>query len=391
MTRSRPATRAVCWWPSAVDDIDGRRGADDAGAREQLRAVAHADARTRAACPARRVATTVTTDGLRRRERVGHGRRPGSVVDVVRRRRRRRSSTNGRTDPVTARTATVSSAPAAPASNGVSQTRRWRLEPRPRRLGRARTRRRASRARWGGARPGRAGRGGGRGGRALVVEVVGVVVVGPRGARRGARRRGGCLAPSPSECTDACRTRPRAGVRPGSFRRLFAVPRPIPDARDWVALTDEPLPAADAVQWATVPGRRRGDLPGVVRDHAEGRPGVVAMTYEAYEGPAERALPRSQPRSGAAGPTSSGRAAAPRSASCSSPRHRSWSSSPRPSRAAFTAAEFAIDTLKEAAPIWKQEHWAGGSDWAVEQHRSGRRSSRTRLGVGIGALSGLPA
>jgi molybdopterin synthase catalytic subunit len=36
--------------------------------------------------------------------------------------------------------------------------------------------------------------------------------------------------------------------------------------------------------------------------------------------------------------------------------------------AAFEAARFAIDTLKETVPIWKQEHWAGGSDWAVEQH-----------------------
>ena len=31
-------------------------------------------------------------------------------------------------------------------------------------------------------------------------------------------------------------------------------------------------------------------------------------------------------------------------------------------------ARFAPVELKEVAPIWKQEHWAGGSDWAVEQH-----------------------
>jgi len=37
-------------------------------------------------------------------------------------------------------------------------------------------------------------------------------------------------------------------------------------------------------------------------------------------------------------------------------------------RAAFDAASFAIDTLKQSVPIWKQEHWSGGSDWAVEQH-----------------------
>jgi len=30
---------------------------------------------------------------------------------------------------------------------------------------------------------------------------------------------------------------------------------------------------------------------------------------------------------------------------------------------AFEAARFLIDELKARAPIWKQEHWAGGSEW----------------------------
>jgi molybdopterin synthase catalytic subunit len=51
--------------------------------------------------------------------------------------------------------------------------------------------------------------------------------------------------------------------------------RPIPDARDWVALTDEPLPVEIAAQWATVPSAGAVvTFAGVVRDHAEGRPGV---------------------------------------------------------------------------------------------------------------------
>jgi molybdopterin synthase catalytic subunit len=33
---------------------------------------------------------------------------------------------------------------------------------------------------------------------------------------------------------------------------------------------------------------------------------------------------------------------------------------------AFEAARFCIDTLKETAPIWKREHWDGGSDWAEQ-------------------------
>ena len=33
--------------------------------------------------------------------------------------------------------------------------------------------------------------------------------------------------------------------------------------------------------------------------------------------------------------------------------------------AAFEAARYCIDTLKESVPVWKKEHWAGGDDWAL--------------------------
>jgi molybdopterin synthase catalytic subunit len=32
---------------------------------------------------------------------------------------------------------------------------------------------------------------------------------------------------------------------------------------------------------------------------------------------------------------------------------------------AFEAARYCIDTLKQAVPIWKREHWEGGSDWGT--------------------------
>ncbi|MGH9023953.1 MAG: molybdenum cofactor biosynthesis protein MoaE, partial [Acidimicrobiia bacterium] len=53
---------------------------------------------------------------------------------------------------------------------------------------------------------------------------------------------------------------------------------------DWVAITSEVLPSEMAASWATTP--RSGavvSFSGVVRDHAEGRSGVSALTYEAYE------------------------------------------------------------------------------------------------------------
>jgi molybdopterin synthase catalytic subunit len=63
------------------------------------------------------------------------------------------------------------------------------------------------------------------------------------------------------------------------------------DAREWVALTDAELPVDALHAWAATP--RSGAVVcfvGVVRDHAEGRDGVRAMTYEAYDEPARRVM-----------------------------------------------------------------------------------------------------
>ena len=43
---------------------------------------------------------------------------------------------------------------------------------------------------------------------------------------------------------------------------------------------------------------------------------------------------------------------------------------------AFDAARYGIDTLKATAPIWKQETWAGGEDWALGAHDSPTSPSR---------------
>jgi molybdopterin synthase catalytic subunit len=155
-----------------------------------------------------------------------------------------------------------------------------------------------------------------------------------------------------------------------------------PAVRDWIALTAEPLPAAAAQAWVTTPGAGAVvSFVGVVRDHAEGRDGVRAMTYEAYEAPALRAM-----------------------AEVVQAARTRWSdvdrvvllhrigelqlseasvvvvvSSPHRTQA-FEAARYCIDTLKESVPIWKQEHWSGGSDWAVEQHPIRAVESVRRVG-----------
>ncbi len=144
----------------------------------------------------------------------------------------------------------------------------------------------------------------------------------------------------------------------------------MPDARDWVALTEEPLPTAAAVAWATVPAAGAVvTFSGVVRDHAEGRPDVVSMTYEAYEGPAVRALGEIAAEIRTRWPDVARIALLHRVGEVQLSEASVVVVVSSPHRGvAFDAAEFAIDTLKETVPIWKQEHWAGGSDWAVEQH-----------------------
>jgi molybdopterin synthase catalytic subunit len=143
-----------------------------------------------------------------------------------------------------------------------------------------------------------------------------------------------------------------------------------PAAGDWISVAPEPLPVEVATAWATTPGSGAVVVfLGVVRDNSDGRDGVRGLSYEAYEEEAVTKL-----------------------AAVAVEAHRRWSvvdriallhrtgdlalsevsvavvvSSPhRPD--AFEAARFCIDTLKETVPIWKREHWEGGSDWATRSH-----------------------
>ena len=146
---------------------------------------------------------------------------------------------------------------------------------------------------------------------------------------------------------------------------------PPPDGtRDWVALTDAPLPTEAAVAWATT--ARSGAVVtfcGVVRDHADDRDGVHAMTYEAYEGPATRRMREIAEAVRARWPDVERLAILHRLGRLGLSEASVVVVVSAPHRAdAFDAARACIDTLKEAVPIWKQEHWSGGSSWAVDQH-----------------------
>jgi molybdopterin synthase catalytic subunit len=135
----------------------------------------------------------------------------------------------------------------------------------------------------------------------------------------------------------------------------------------WLALTTTPLPVAEIYEWCVQPDCGAVVLfSGTVRDHAEGRAGVVHLTYEAYE-----------------------EQVAPRLAAIAAEIRRRWPATGRialvhrigqlglgessvvvavsaPHRGeAFEAARYGIDTLKATVPIWKQETWADGEDWAL--------------------------
>jgi molybdopterin synthase catalytic subunit len=136
---------------------------------------------------------------------------------------------------------------------------------------------------------------------------------------------------------------------------------------DWVGLSDAELPVAGAGEWAVLP--RCGAVvtfSGTARDHAEDRPDVDRLEYEAYE---EQVVPRLGEIAAEArrrwpdlgrlvllhrvGVVPIGESSVVVVASAP---HRD---------AAFEAARFGIDAVKATAPIWKRERWSGGESWGL--------------------------
>jgi molybdopterin synthase catalytic subunit len=141
-----------------------------------------------------------------------------------------------------------------------------------------------------------------------------------------------------------------------------------PDGDVWIALSAGELPLTRASAWAVQPSC--GALVvfcGTVRDHAEGRPGVSELAYEAYE---SQVLPRLSAIASEAkrrwpgvgrlalwhrtGNLAVGECSVVVAASA---EHRGD---------AFDASRYCIDTLKQTVPIWKRERWEGGEDWGTD-------------------------
>lgn len=139
-----------------------------------------------------------------------------------------------------------------------------------------------------------------------------------------------------------------------------------PAGSDWLEITSLPLPVDTATAWATTPGS--GAVVcflGVVREHSEGRNGVRGMTYEAYQEEATRRFAEIADETRKRWPGVERLALLHRIGDLALSDTSVAVIASAPHRAeAFEAARFCIDTLKETVPIWKREHWDGGSDWA---------------------------
>jgi molybdopterin synthase catalytic subunit len=138
----------------------------------------------------------------------------------------------------------------------------------------------------------------------------------------------------------------------------------------WVALTDEALPVGTVADWVV-----RHDcgavvlFSGTVRDHAEGRPGVSRLSYEAYAG---EVVPRLAAIAGEARrrwPAIGRIALLHRTGDLGLGESSVVVAVSTPHRPeAFAAGRFAIDALKATVPIWKRETWEGGEGWGLCAH-----------------------
>lgn len=150
---------------------------------------------------------------------------------------------------------------------------------------------------------------------------------------------------------------------PGTPRQ----PRP-PVGDDWIALSEQPLSVSDAHGWAVRPNCGGVVVfSGTARDHSEGRPGVTALAYEAYESAAMSRMGAVVAELRGRWPSVARVAVLHRLGEVPIGQEAVVVVVSAPHREdAFAAARFAIDAVKASVPIWKRERWDGGDDWGLD-------------------------
>lgn len=136
---------------------------------------------------------------------------------------------------------------------------------------------------------------------------------------------------------------------------------------DRVELTDKPLDLGSLYESVLSPECGAVVVfSGVVRDHADGRTGVVSLTYEAYGEMASAKMHEITAEARRRYPTVGRIAIAHRVGELGVTESSVVVAVSAPHRPeAFDAARYCIDAVKESVPIWKKERWEGGDDWGT--------------------------
>lgn len=141
-----------------------------------------------------------------------------------------------------------------------------------------------------------------------------------------------------------------------------------PDGPTWLGLTEDVLDAGVVGAWAVLPSCGAVvTFVGTARDHAEGRPDVTALEYEAYE---DQVLPRFTALAAEARrrwPDLGRMAVLHRTGPVALAEASVVVAAGAPHRGtAFEVVRWGIETLKDTAPIWKRETWSGGVGWGLD-------------------------
>lgn len=141
-----------------------------------------------------------------------------------------------------------------------------------------------------------------------------------------------------------------------------------PAGDTWVGLTAAPLDGDALTRWATTPDVGAVvTFHGTVRDHAPGREGVTALTYEAYEEAAVARLAEVVTDVRRRWPDVRRVAAVHRTGRLEVGESAVVVVVAAPHRGpAFAAAAHGIDTLKATVPLWKKETWGAGEEWGTD-------------------------
>jgi len=145
-------------------------------------------------------------------------------------------------------------------------------------------------------------------------------------------------------------------------------PEASPPGDTWVGITSAPLDGDALARWATTPDVGAVvTFNGTVRDHAPGRDGVTALTYEAYEEAAVARLAEVVADVRHRWPDVRRVAAVHRTGRLEVGESAVVVVVGAPHRgSAFAAASHCIDTLKATVPLWKKETWADGEEWGTD-------------------------